>query len=73
MNAVFAGTRFPRSMLPSEAAERLLTLLGVQIVDDVDAELAEIARAWLATAKPGNAESAAAIRKVREALEGSAE
>ena len=50
------------------ANERLLLLLGVELVDDIDATVEETARAWLATAKPGNAESAAAIRTVRDAL-----
>lgn len=69
MSAIFDGARFPRSMCATPAHERLLALLGVRLVDDVDAELADYALAWLATAKQGNAESAAAIRKVREELE----
>lgn len=41
------GTRFPRSMLNSPANERLLRSLGVEIVEDCDAELADYARCWL--------------------------
>jgi hypothetical protein len=48
IGAVFAGMRFPRSMLAGPANERLLEMLGVEIVDDRDAELEDFARAWLA-------------------------
>lgn len=68
MTAVFSGMRFPRSMLASAANERLLVALGVTIIDDCDAELADYARAWVATAKHGDVDSAARIRRVREAL-----
>jgi hypothetical protein len=45
---IFAGIRFPRSMLNGPANERLLVSLGVEIVEDCDAELEDYARAWLA-------------------------
>lgn len=59
-------------MIATPAHERLLRALDVWIVDEVDDELAEHARAWLATAKHGNAESAAALAKVRAALDAAA-
>lgn len=71
MRGVLAGVRFPRSMLNSPANERLLLFLGVEIVDDVDAELEDYARAWLATAPRGAAadrRDQPVTRAVREAL-----
>ena len=52
MERLAFGTRFPRSMIPHAAAERLLVSLGVEIVDDCDAELEDFARAWLAMLPP---------------------
>lgn len=40
--------RFPRAMLNGPANERLLELLGVEIVDDLPADLEAAARDWLA-------------------------
>jgi hypothetical protein len=61
------GVRFPRSMLAHEAAERLLVMLGVEIVDDCDAELEDYARAWLSTVSVGMRD-APSSRMVRDAL-----
>jgi hypothetical protein len=54
-------------MLPHAAAERLLVYLGVEIVDDCDAELEEFARAWLAT-MPVIKDESPATQAVRRAL-----
>jgi hypothetical protein len=43
------GLRFPRSMLNGPANARLLEALGVEIVDEWDAELEDFARGWLLT------------------------
>ena len=47
IGSVFAGMRFPRSMLASPGNERLLEYLGVEIVSDRDCELEDYARVWL--------------------------
>ena len=62
-----AGIRFPRSMLNGPANERLLVSLGVEIVDDLDAELEDYARAWLAGVDTRDRD-APAVRAVVEAL-----
>ncbi len=54
-------------MLPHAAAERLLIYLGVELVDDQDAELEEFARAWLAT-MPVIKDQSPATQAVRRAL-----
>ena len=41
------GVRYPRELVGSPAHERLLTHLGVEIIDTFDAELEDYARAWL--------------------------
>jgi hypothetical protein len=78
IGAVFAGMRFPRSMLANPASERLLESLGVEIVSDRDCELEDYARAWLAqmdaTNEPvrergGNPPGRIATEAVRRALE----
>jgi hypothetical protein len=65
------GLRFPRSMLNGPANARLLEALGVEIVDEWDAELEDFARGWLLTVprKGGSPETRQAARRVREALE----
>jgi hypothetical protein len=68
IGALFAGMRFPRSMLNGPANERLLEYLGVLIVDDCDAELEDYARAWLAST-PFVAREPIATTAVRRALE----
>lgn len=70
MEQLATGTRFPRSMLNGPANERLLRTLGVEIVDEWDAELEDYARAWLLTVprKGGTPETRRAARRVREAL-----
>jgi hypothetical protein len=72
IGAVFAGMRFPRSMLAGPANERLLEMLGVEIVNDRDAELEDFARAWLAmlpAAGHHNRADSPATSAVRRALE----
>jgi hypothetical protein len=62
IGAVFAGMRFPRSMLAGPANERLLR----------DAELEDFARAWLAmlpAAGHHNRADSPATSAVRRALE----
>ena len=77
IGSVFAGMRFPRSMLASPGNERLLEYLGVEIVSDRDCELEDYARVWLAqmdaTNEPvrergGNPPGRIATEAVREAL-----
>jgi len=55
-------------MLANEASERLLRFLGVEIVDDCDAELEDYARAWLASMPTIKDWSPSAVA-VRDALE----
>lgn len=62
------GTRFPRTMLPHPAAERLLRFLGVQLVDDCDEDLEVAAREWLRT-MPVIKDESPATTHVRRALE----
>jgi hypothetical protein len=72
IGAVFAGMRFPRSMLAGPANERLLELLGVEIVSDRDCELEDYARAWLAqmpATEHRNPNDVPATTAVRRALE----
>ena len=61
--------RFPRSMLNGPANERLLRFLGVQIVDDCDAELEDFARSWLLKVDTRDKKNAPAVTAVVEALE----
>lgn len=68
IGAVFAGMRFPRSMLAGPANERLLELLGVEIVSDRDCELEDYARVWLAQMPVIKDESPSTVW-VRRALE----
>jgi len=59
-------------MLAGPANERLLEMLGVEIVDDRDAELEDFARAWLAmlpAAGHHNRADSPATKAVRRALE----
>jgi hypothetical protein len=70
-----AGMRFPRSMLAGPANERLLEMLGVEIVNDRDAELEDYARAWLAmlppikTGNPDNVPSKGAVQRALKRLD----
>ena len=63
------GVRFPRSMLNSPANERLLKFLGVELVDDCDAELEDYARAWLAGVDTRDKRNAPAVTAVVRALD----
>jgi hypothetical protein len=65
---LFAGIRFPRSMLTGPANERLLVFLGVEIVDDLDRDLEAAAREWLAT-MPVIKDHSPSVVAVRKALE----
>ena len=60
--------RYPRSMVASPAHERLLQTIGVQLVDDLDVELADYARAWLADVHFERRDGNGARKLVEEAL-----
>jgi hypothetical protein len=69
---IFTGMRFPRSMLAGPANERLLEMLGVEIVSDRDCELEDYAWAWLAQmpqTEHRNPNDVPATSVVRRALE----
>lgn len=63
--------RFPRVLIRSDSHRRLLELIGVTIVDDLDDELAAAARQWLETVPTvgGDPDVRAAARAVRAALD----
>jgi hypothetical protein len=64
-----AGIRFPRSMLANPASERLLVMLGVEIVEHTTPDLEKAAREWLAGCDGINPNLSPATRHVAAALE----
>jgi hypothetical protein len=60
--------RFPRAMLNGPANERLLEFLGVEIVDDLPADLEAAARDWLAGVDTRDKRNAPAVTAVVDAL-----